>query len=54
MPTYEYRCENCGRKFSVTMLITEHGKKKVHCPKCNSGKVVQQISRFFAQTSKKS
>ena len=54
MPTYDYRCAKCGRRFHVAMPIAEHGRKKVRCPKCASAKVVQQLNSFFAQTSKKS
>ena len=54
MPVYEYMCRKCGKKFAVTMLIFEHGKKKVHCPKCGSGSVAQQIASFYAQTRSKS
>ncbi|MEW5914096.1 MAG: zinc ribbon domain-containing protein [Thermodesulfobacteriota bacterium] len=54
MPTYEYRCQQCRKKFSLTMGITEHGRKKPACPKCKSKKVRQQISGFTAITSKKS
>ncbi len=54
MPVYDYQCGKCGRRFNVTMRISEHDRKKTRCPKCGSGKVVQQISGFFAKTSKKS
>ena len=54
MPTYDYRCEKCRKRFSVTMNIKEHDGKKVKCPKCNSAKVTQLIASFFAQTSRKS
>jgi len=54
MSVYQYACRKCGKKFSVTMSISDHGKKKVHCPKCNSVRVAQQVVPFFAQTSKKS
>jgi putative FmdB family regulatory protein len=54
MPTYEYRCDNCGRRFSRVEPISRHGKKRPKCPKCNSTKVVQVFSSFFAQTAKKS
>ncbi|MCS7338328.1 MAG: zinc ribbon domain-containing protein [Verrucomicrobiae bacterium] len=54
MPVYEYECTNCGKKFSQTERMSEHGKRKVRCPKCNSDKVVQRVSTFFAITSKKS
>ena len=54
MPVYDYACRKCGKKFTVTMLISDHDKKKVRCPRCDSGNVAQQIGSFFAQTGKKS
>ena len=54
MPTYDYSCLNCGKKFSVTHSIIEHVKKKVSCPKCKSQKVEMTISSVFIKTSKKS
>ncbi|MFA4966616.1 MAG: FmdB family zinc ribbon protein [Candidatus Margulisiibacteriota bacterium] len=41
MPTYEYRCENCG-KFEHIQKINDEPFKK--CPKCG-GKVQRLISR---------
>ncbi len=54
MPTYEYRCEKCGKKFSRVEPISQHGGKRPKCPKCNSVKVTQIFSSFFAKTGKKS
>jgi putative FmdB family regulatory protein len=54
MPTYEYRCADCNKKFSTFLTISEHEKKKVTCPKCKSTRVIQQFSNFFAVTSSKS
>lgn len=54
MPTYEYRCEKCGKRFSVVESISRHGRKRPACPKCKSVKVEQQFSPFFAKTAKKS
>ena len=54
MPTYEYRCDKCNKKFSVVESIADHGKKKVRCPKCKSTRVTQLVSAFFTVTSKKS
>ena len=32
MPTYQYRCEKCGKRFERTETISEHeGSKKVTC-----------------------
>ena len=38
MPTYQYRCNECGKSFERTETITEHEAAKVRCPKCNSKK----------------
>jgi putative FmdB family regulatory protein len=54
MPTYEFRCEKCGKKFSRVEPISQHGKKRPKCPKCSSVKVSQVFSSFFAKTGKKS
>jgi len=54
MPTYEYVCGDCGKKFSVTITFSEHDKGRVACPKCKGGKVAQQFSTVFTKTSRKS
>ena len=54
MPTYDYVCQQCKRKFAVQLLITEHERGTVKCPKCKSKKVQQVPEPFFAVTSKKS
>jgi len=32
MPTYDYKCKNCGHTFELFQSITENSKRK--CPKC--------------------
>ena len=54
MPTYEYKCQNCNKKFTLIQSISDHGKTKVKCPKCKSTKVKQNISLFTVKTSRKS
>jgi len=54
MPTYEYRCEKCRAEFTTTMSMAIHDRAKVKCPACQSTRVVQKFSTFYAQTSKKS
>jgi len=54
MPTYDYSCLSCGKKFSVHMNIAAHDKRKTKCPKCGSKKLQQQVAGFFAITAKKS
>ena len=36
MPTYQYRCEKCGKSFERTETITEHEAAKAKCPNCDS------------------
>ena len=45
MPTYEYRCLNCKRRFSVFMTYSEYGAKPVTCPHCKSDAVERKIGR---------
>jgi putative FmdB family regulatory protein len=54
MPTYEYRCEGCGKNFSVNMHMAEHDRGETSCPECKGKSIVQQYGSFFAKTSKKS
>ena len=54
MPTYEYVCSDCGKKFSVILTISEREKGKVACPKCKGRKVAQQFTAVFTKTARKS
>jgi putative FmdB family regulatory protein len=54
MPTYEYRCEACGKKFEHTEHLTEHETGHPVCPKCGSEKVQHTPTHFVAKTSRKS
>ncbi len=51
MPNYDYRCLNCGRRFSVFMTYQEYGQKVVQCPHCASDQVQRRIGRVrFARS----
>jgi len=54
MPTYDFRCEKCNKKFTVQLSISEYEKTKFRCPKCKSTRVKQQIVPFQTVTSHKS
>jgi len=54
MPTYDFRCQKCNKKFTLALTISEYEKTKFRCPKCKSTRVTQQISPFQVVTSKKS
>ena len=45
MPTYEYRCKECEKRFEITCHL-EDRKKLAVCPKCKSKKVKPVISSF--------
>lgn len=51
MPTYEYRCLDCKRRFDVFMTYAEYGTKPVFCTWCSSAHVQRLISRVrFARS----
>ena len=54
MPSYDYRCEKCNKKFTALLSIGEHDAGKVKCPKCGERKVEQLITAFQVKTSRKS
>jgi putative FmdB family regulatory protein len=54
MPTYEYECKDCKKKFTLILSISEHDKTKASCPKCKGKKVQQSISAFMTKTGRKS
>ena len=54
MPQYEYLCRSCKKPFMKILTLAEYEKDKIVCPNCGSAKVEQQMSDFYAVTSKKS
>lgn len=54
MPTYEYRCQECGQVFEEVLHMTDHDTARPLCPACESREVEQLMSSFVAQTAKKS
>lgn len=54
MPTYEYRCEKCGKRFRLVERISEHSGRAPACPKCRSRLTRQLPAAFYAKTVKKS
>ncbi|MBW2028872.1 MAG: zinc ribbon domain-containing protein [Deltaproteobacteria bacterium] len=54
MPSYDFRCEKCRKRFTLTLTISEYERTKVRCPKCKSTRVKQEITPFQVVTSKKS
>jgi putative FmdB family regulatory protein len=54
MPSYDYRCPNCKKKFTAILSIGEHDAGRVKCPKCGGKKLEQLITGFQVKTSRKS
>ena len=52
VPTYQYRCGECGKSFERTETISEHENAQIRCPKCNTKKVAP--GRVYVVTTKKS
>jgi len=46
MPTYEYFCLDCKRKFEVFLSYSDYDKTEIACPYCNSAKVQRKIGRI--------
>jgi len=45
MPIFEYACRECKHRFEAIVL----GSQQAKCPKCESKKLDQQLSRFAVQ-----
>jgi putative FmdB family regulatory protein len=54
MPSYDYRCPKCNKKFTLILSIREHDAGKGKCPKCGGKKLEQLITAFQVKTSRKS
>jgi putative FmdB family regulatory protein len=50
MPIFEYVCKECDHEFEAIV----QGAAKARCPKCESRKLEQQISRFGVSGAKAS
>lgn len=55
MPVYEYKCEDCGRKFDVVATLSEKeaGLSPI-CPRCGGMRVRQVFGRFTVLSGSKS
>ena len=50
MPLYEFKCADCGNKFSEIRKI---GDYNAVCPKCGSAKTEKMISSFLSPAAGK-
>ncbi len=52
MPIYEYKCLDCGRKFSLYFqTFSDAADVRPTCPECGSANVVKMISRVAVMKS---
>lgn len=57
MAIYEYRCDECHKRFNVVERISEHekpGHDRPKCPGCGGRKTRRLFSPFYAKTDSKS
>lgn len=46
MPTYDFRCLDCGKKFDVFLTYAEYGAVDVKCKYCGSNNSQRRIGRI--------
>lgn len=46
MPSYDYRCLNCKRRFEIFMPFSEYGNREVFCTHCGSANIQRRIGRI--------
>jgi len=46
MPAYEYRCQDCRKRFDVFMPYSEYASRQVLCKHCGSQNVQRRIGRI--------
>jgi len=54
MPSYEYKCLDCGKESVLNLSLSEHDRGNITCPGCKSARMEQLISAISAKTSHKS
>ncbi|WP_437766133.1 FmdB family zinc ribbon protein [Sorangium sp. So ce281] len=58
MPTYEFKCNDCGAEFEVVASLSEFERLKrertVQCTACGRSNVETEIVAFQVQTARKS
>ena len=46
MPTYQYQCQNCKKRFEIFLTYEEYSQREVNCPHCGSADVMRRIGRI--------
>ncbi len=45
MPTYNFICNQCEKRFDVFLTFSEYGKKAVHCTHCQSDNIRRRMTK---------
>ena len=45
MPTYDFICNACEKRFEIFLTFSEYGKKTVHCAHCESTNVRRRMTK---------
>jgi putative FmdB family regulatory protein len=53
MPIFEYRCEECGKKFEK-LIYREADEAELTCPECGKAHPHRELSTFAAHTGGRS
>ncbi len=54
MPTYQYRCLDCKKRFEIFMTYAEYGSRPVQCSHCGSENIQRRIGRIRVAKSEDS
>ncbi len=54
MPTYQYRCLDCRKRFEIFMTYAEYGQRTVTCSHCGSARIERRIGRIRIAKSEES
>lgn len=54
MPTYDFTCGDCRKRFDIFLTYKEYGIKPVACPHCGSSNVRRRVPRVRVLKSEES
>jgi putative FmdB family regulatory protein len=54
MPTYEYRCQKCKKRFELFLSYAEYEKASISCPACGSTDIQRLIGKVRIAKSEES
>jgi putative FmdB family regulatory protein len=54
MPTYQYRCLDCRKRFEIFMSYADYGQRSITCPHCGSARIERRIGRIRIAKSEES